>query len=167
MKVLGRGTIVYDGPQDPNGDTGWLQQPDWHCIVANQAHNVEIDGLTCIIRSRTWSIQMKDSTGFRFDDLRVIGGDLDRGAVRLTEVNLRPVGRAHLACWDATRLPLADGSIDAIACNPPFGVQLGEPEEMGPLYRKTLREYDRVLRQAGKAVLLVADQAAKAGALLG
>ena len=75
VKVLGRGTIVYDGPQDPNGDTGWLHQPDWHCIVADQAHNIEIDGLTCIIRSRTWSIQMKDSTGFRIDDLRVIAGD--------------------------------------------------------------------------------------------
>ncbi len=75
VKVLGRGTIVYDGPQDPNTDQGWMQQPDWHCIVANQAHNVEIDGLTCIVRSRTWSIQMKDSTGFRFDDLRLIGGN--------------------------------------------------------------------------------------------
>ncbi|MGD1106201.1 MAG: PKD domain-containing protein [Terracidiphilus sp.] len=75
VKVLGRGTIVYDGPQDPNGDEGWMQKPDWHCIVAYGAHNVEIDGLTCIIRSRAWSIQMKDSTGFRFDDLRVIGGD--------------------------------------------------------------------------------------------
>ena len=75
VKVLGRGTIVYDGPQDPNGDTGWLHQPDWHCIVADQAHNIEIDGLTCIIRSRTWSIQMTNSTGFRIDDLRVIGGD--------------------------------------------------------------------------------------------
>jgi hypothetical protein len=36
---------------------------------------VEIDGLTCIVRSRTWSIQMKDSTGFLYDDLRVIGGN--------------------------------------------------------------------------------------------
>jgi hypothetical protein len=75
VKVLGRGTIVYDGPQDPNGDVGWMQKPDWHCIVAYQAHNVEIDGLTCIIRSRTWSIQMKDSTGFRYDDLHVVGGN--------------------------------------------------------------------------------------------
>ena len=75
VKVLGRGTIVYDGPQDPNSDQGWMQKPDWHCIVAYQAHNVEIDGLTCIVRSRTWSIQMKDSTGFRFDDLRLIGGN--------------------------------------------------------------------------------------------
>ncbi len=75
VKVMGRGTIVYDGPQDPTGDEGWMQKPDWHCIVGYQAHNVEIDGLTCIIRSRTWSIQMKDSTGFRYDDLRVVGGN--------------------------------------------------------------------------------------------
>jgi hypothetical protein len=75
VKVLGRGTIVYDGPQDPFADEGWMQKPDWHCIGAYQAHNVEIDGLTCIVRSRTWSIQMKDSTGFRYHDLRVVGGN--------------------------------------------------------------------------------------------
>ena len=75
VKVLGRGTMVYQGPQDPAADEGWMQKPDWHCIGAYQAHNVEIDGLTCIVRSRTWSIQMKDSTGFTFDDLRLIAGD--------------------------------------------------------------------------------------------
>jgi len=75
VKILGRGTIVYDGPQDPNSDEGWMQKPDWHCIGALEAHNVQIDGLTCIVRSRTWSIQMKDSSGFVYDDLRVIGGN--------------------------------------------------------------------------------------------
>jgi hypothetical protein len=75
VKILGRGTIVYDGPQDPNSDEGWMQKPDWHCIGALESQNVEIDGLTCIVRSRTWSIQMKDSTGFTFDDLREIGGN--------------------------------------------------------------------------------------------
>ena len=75
VKILGRGTIVYDGPQDPNRDEGWMQKPDWHCVGALEAHNIVIDGLTCIVRTRTWSIQMKDSTGFRFDDLRVIGGN--------------------------------------------------------------------------------------------
>ena len=75
VKVLGRGTIVYDGPQDPSADEGWMQKPDWHCIGAYQSRNVEIHGLTCVIRSRTWSIQMKDSTGFTYDDLRVVGGN--------------------------------------------------------------------------------------------
>ena len=75
VKILGHGTIVYDGPQDPGADEGWMQKPDWHCIGSFEARNVEIDGVTCILRSRTWSIQMKDSTGFVFDDLRVIGGN--------------------------------------------------------------------------------------------
>ncbi|HWE84727.1 MAG TPA: PA14 domain-containing protein [Terracidiphilus sp.] len=75
VKVMGRGTIVYDGPQDPNGDEGWMHKPDWHCIVTDNAHNIEIDGLTCIVRSRTWSIQMKDSAQLTYDDLRVIGGN--------------------------------------------------------------------------------------------
>jgi hypothetical protein len=75
VKVLGRGTIVYEGSQDPNSDEGWMQKPDWHCIGALEASKVEIDGLTCIVRSRTWSIQMKDSSGFVYNDLRVIGGN--------------------------------------------------------------------------------------------
>lgn len=75
VKVMGRGTIVYDGPQDPGSDEGWMHKPDWHCVVADQAHHVEIDGLTCIVRSRSWSIQMKDSSGLTYDDLRVIGGN--------------------------------------------------------------------------------------------
>jgi hypothetical protein len=75
VKVMGRGTIVYEGTQDPLADEGWMQKPDWHCIGAVQSHNVEIDGLTCIIRARTWSIQMKDTTGFVYNDLRVVGGN--------------------------------------------------------------------------------------------
>jgi hypothetical protein len=77
VKVLGRGTIIYDGPQDPNTDEGWMQKPDWHCIGSLEAHHIEIDGLTCVLRSRTWSIQMKNSSDFVYDDLRVIGGNPD------------------------------------------------------------------------------------------
>ncbi len=75
VKVLGRGTIVYDGPQNPNNDDGWMQKLDWHCIDAMEAKNIEVNGVTCILRSRTWSIQMKDSSHFLFDDIRVIGGN--------------------------------------------------------------------------------------------
>jgi hypothetical protein len=75
VKVLGRGTFVYDGPQDPAADEGWMHKRDWHCVVADEARDIEIHGLTCIVRSRTWSIQMKDSDAFLYDDLRVIGGN--------------------------------------------------------------------------------------------
>jgi len=75
VKLLGRGVIIYDGPQNPDDDDGWMQKPDWHCVDSLEAHHVEVDGLTCILRSRTWSIQMKDSSDFTFDDLRVVGGN--------------------------------------------------------------------------------------------
>ena len=75
VKILGRGMIVHEGPQDPNNDEGWMQRPDWHCIGAFESHNVQIQGLTCVVRSRRWSIQMKDSSGFLFDDLRLMGGN--------------------------------------------------------------------------------------------
>jgi hypothetical protein len=75
VRILGRGTIIYEGTQDPTSDEGWMQKPDWHCAGSLDSRNVQIDGLTCIVRSRTWSIQMKDSTNFTFDDLRVIGGN--------------------------------------------------------------------------------------------
>jgi hypothetical protein len=75
VKVLGRGVVVYNGSQNPEDDDGWMQKPNWHCIGALQAHNVEIHGVTCLVRSRTWSIQMKDSDHFLYDDIRVMGGN--------------------------------------------------------------------------------------------
>ncbi len=86
-----------------------------------------------------------------------LGGDIDAGAVRAASANLRRLGAVHLARWDATRLPLAAASVDRIVSNPPFGKQMGEPEEIGPLYRGMVREYDRVLRPGGRAVLLSSD----------
>lgn len=75
VKVLGRGLIVYDGPQNPNTDEGWMQKPDWHCIAAKDSERVEVHGLACVVRSRTWSIQMKDTRHFLYDDIRVMGGN--------------------------------------------------------------------------------------------
>jgi 23S rRNA G2445 N2-methylase RlmL len=89
-----------------------------------------------------------------------LGGDSDAGAVRAAAANLGRLGAARLACWDATRLPLADASVDRIVSNPPFGKQLGTPESVGPLYRAALGEYDRVLAAKGRCVLLAADAAA-------
>ena len=43
--------------------------------------------------------------------------------------------------------------------NPPFGKQLSRPEEIGPLYRRMVPEYDRVLKPGGRAVLLVSEGA--------
>ena len=87
----------------------------------------------------------------------VCGGDIDRTAVRMASINLRRLGRALLCRWDAARMPLAEARVDRIVTNPPFGKQHGRPEEIGPLYRRLILEYDRVLKPSGRAVLLVSE----------
>jgi hypothetical protein len=74
VRVLGRGTIIYDGPQNPNHDEGWMHKPDWHVVVMHNAHDVEIDGITGIARSRTWMVQMRDSRAIKFRNVKIIGG---------------------------------------------------------------------------------------------
>jgi tRNA (guanine6-N2)-methyltransferase len=85
------------------------------------------------------------------------GGDRDMNMLRAAASNLHRVGPTLLAHWDATRLPLGTASVDRVVSNPPFGEQLSSPEEIGPLYRAAVREYDRVLRPGGRTVFLVSD----------
>jgi tRNA (guanine6-N2)-methyltransferase len=91
--------------------------------------------------------------------LRVLGGDHDMNALRTALTNLRQLGPLGLARWDASCLPLADHSVDRLVSNPPFGVQLGQPDEIAELYQRMVPEYDRVLKPRGLAVLLVSDVA--------
>ena len=101
--------------------------------------------------------QLPDGTGW---NLTLIGGDLDPAHVRAAAANLRRLGPVQLSAWDARQMPLEGGSVDRILSNPPFGKQLSTPAQIGPLYRDMIKEYDRVLRKGGKAVLLVADAGA-------
>lgn len=101
--------------------------------------------------------QIERCRSWRNFHLQLLGGDQEQAAVRAAAGNLRRLGQVGLARWDATRLPLPDQSVDRIVSNPPFGKQLGVPEEIGPLYAAMVREYDRVLRPGGRAVLLVRD----------
>jgi tRNA (guanine6-N2)-methyltransferase len=93
----------------------------------------------------------------RLTDCVILGGDLDPNAVHCTRENLNRFAQVPVIRWDATRLPLADASVDRIVSNPPFGEQLLTKAIIGPLYRLMLREYDRVLKPAGRVVMLVSD----------
>jgi hypothetical protein len=74
VHVWGRGLVVYDGPQDPYGDTGWEHRIGWHCITMDHAHNIEIEGMTCVVQSRTWQVQMRESRDVGYYNVNVIGG---------------------------------------------------------------------------------------------
>jgi 23S rRNA G2445 N2-methylase RlmL len=90
----------------------------------------------------------------------VMGGDIDPATLLAAQTNLHPLGKPFLARWDARQLPLRDATVDRLVCNPPFGLQLGEPEQIASLYRQLVKEWDRVLKPDGRAVLLVSDASA-------
>ncbi|WP_158748263.1 PKD domain-containing protein [Acidobacterium sp. S8] len=73
VHVSGRGTIIYDGPQNPSHDEGWMHKPNWHVIVMDNARNIDIEGITGIVRSRTWMVQMRDSRQITFRNVKIIG----------------------------------------------------------------------------------------------
>ncbi len=75
VRLFGRGVIVYDGPQNPADDDGWMHKRNWHCITMDNAHDISVEGITCVVRSRTWQIQMKDSRRIVFDNVKVIGAN--------------------------------------------------------------------------------------------
>ena len=81
--------------------------------------------------------------------IEVWGGDNEMSMLRAAASNLHRVGPALLVHWDARRLPLPNECVDRIVCNPPFGKQLSSPDEIAPLYRTVLREFNRVLRPGG------------------
>lgn len=74
VRIWGRGTVVYDGPQNPATDEGWMHKPNWHGIVMDHASDIQITGITLVVRSRTWMIQLLSSRHLLFENVKVIGG---------------------------------------------------------------------------------------------
>ncbi len=91
------------------------------------------------------------------DKVDIFGGDVEMEALRNTRANLKHYPDARLLCWDAQQLPLAGNSADRIVSNPPFGKQIGKQEDIGAFYKHLVREFNRILKIDGKAILLVSD----------
>lgn len=90
----------------------------------------------------------------------ILAGDSDPEAVAATRDN---VGRRYqpieIRQWDARSLPLEAGSVSVIACNLPFGKQIGTERGNRVLYPALIEEWTRVLRPGGRMVLLASDRA--------
>lgn len=95
---------------------------------------------------------------------RVWGGDHDSAAVATARRNLqraageRAAASWSVAPWDAAALPFEAGEIDTVVANLPFGRQIGNSAEIGPLYRRWATELKRVLAPGGAAWLLTERQ---------
>lgn len=100
---------------------------------------------------------------------RLHGFDLDPRALAAARANAEGAegaGGAEGAAGivlrraDAARLPLPDGSVDAVVCNPPWGGQVAPGGGLAAAPGRWWAEVARVLRPEGRAVVLVPDTAA-------
>jgi SAM-dependent methyltransferase len=92
-------------------------------------------------------------------DLVLLGADLDPAALAQAAGNRGVVPTAALLRADAARLPVADGAVDRVVANLPFGKRVGSHAGNLALYPAFLAELTRVLRPDGRAALLTDDKA--------
>eukprot|EP00930_Biecheleria_cincta_P007520 TRINITY_DN108749_c0_g1_i1.p1 TRINITY_DN108749_c0_g1~~TRINITY_DN108749_c0_g1_i1.p1 ORF type:complete len:246 (-),score=44.25 TRINITY_DN108749_c0_g1_i1:60-734(-) len=82
---------------------------------------------------------------------------------RAAENGLVSGSAVRWALADASRLPLAPGSVDAVACDLPFGHLHGSKAENETLYARAISECQRVLKRCtGRAVFLTSLENLKA-----
>jgi tRNA (guanine6-N2)-methyltransferase len=88
----------------------------------------------------------------------LLGGDIDPAAVKATLANFGPRHKpVRIERMDARKLPLEDRSVDAYVTNLPWGHQIATASELPTMYSSLLKEAVRVVRPAGRIVLLTSE----------
>ncbi|XP_043118275.1 THUMP domain-containing protein 2 [Puntigrus tetrazona] len=90
-----------------------------------------------------------------------LGMDTDLLQLQKAEENVKASGlegRVQLLQSSAMEIPLADGAVDAVLCDIPFGRKFSCSSDMSTALPRLLREMERVLRVGGHLVLLLSLQ---------
>lgn len=72
VSILGRGTVVYYGPQSETRDDGWKNQKYWHPLTTRNVQGLTVRGVTFVGRSRTWTIQTHTTFDAVFDNIKIL-----------------------------------------------------------------------------------------------
>ena len=72
VSIMGRGTVVYYGPQSEIHDDGWKHQKNWHPLTTHNVQGLKVEGITFVGRSRTWSLQTHTTFDAVFDNIKII-----------------------------------------------------------------------------------------------
>ncbi|WP_338869082.1 hypothetical protein WBJ53_19215 [Spirosoma sp. SC4-14] len=72
VSILGRGVVVYYGPQSETHDDGWKNQKNWHPLTTHNVEGLTVRGITFVGRSRTWSLQTHTTFDATFDNIKII-----------------------------------------------------------------------------------------------
>ncbi|MCE5237120.1 THUMP domain-containing protein [bacterium] len=91
--------------------------------------------------------------------VRLIGGDRFAEKLAMARENFTALGvPAELVQWDASRLPLADETVDKFLLNPPWGRLVASHTANERLYPWMLGHLRRCLRPGGRVVILTSER---------
>ncbi|HKV55265.1 MAG TPA: methyltransferase domain-containing protein [Candidatus Binataceae bacterium] len=122
---------------------GWLSRPAVDDIVLDPLCGA---GTVLIERAHLERYQL------------LIGSDRDSAALEAARENTGPRYKPlELHPWDATALPLADGSVTKIVSNLPWGNRHGSHHENRRAYPRMLAEFQRLVRPGGRIVILTGE----------
>ncbi len=89
----------------------------------------------------------------------VLAGDQEAALIDMARHNAAQVGAAiEASVWDARHVPLEEASVDAIITDLPFGVRVGSHTINRHLYPALMREFTRLVRPGGRAVVLTLER---------
>ena len=88
----------------------------------------------------------------------LIGSDRDPSMLQAARENIGPRYKPiELHSWDASAIPLPDGSVSRIITNLPWGVRHGSHSENRRLYPRLIAEFRRLTRNGGRIVILTGE----------
>lgn len=94
-------------------------------------------------------------TSLGFSPAELIGLDRNKESLKLAKLNIQQAKiEADLIEGTATDLPFEKSSIDKIVSNPPWGRQVAKTEDLDLLYSSFFLQAHKVLKPAGRMVLL-------------
>lgn len=72
VRICGRGSVVYYGPQSTNVDSGWVHRKNWHPLTTHAVKGLTVEGVTFVGRSRVWTIQLAETFDALFDNIKIV-----------------------------------------------------------------------------------------------
>lgn len=72
VRICGRGTIVYSGPNSRNLNTNYKPDRNWHPLLTYAVQGLAVEGVTFVNRCRTMTLCLWLTENATFDNIKVI-----------------------------------------------------------------------------------------------
>lgn len=92
VTIRGRGTVIYQDLLQEGKDNGPYNIPNQHALTTSNVDGLRVEGVTFVVRARTWSVQLVRTQNVLLDNIKI---------VNVTENNINGDGIDWMDCSHA------------------------------------------------------------------